>query len=773
MKRPSLPDSKLGRRLLLACGVLMLLLLVTGLSGILTTRHINQRLDDVVNRSVPAMQSQQQLAEESRRMGYLAQSLLNAGDLADVARQQQQVERALQDMQQASRHLQQLYPRRSQALSARIEQSRRSAEQLATLIQQRLATRQQLAMQHTSLEWLLDDLRAELDFLLDEKLLGLNQRLRSGQAAQQSRLLASDIALLTRLEQQTDQLGAQLANLAGNSGQHNWPQKLLAINQLGTTLATQATTLHSSQKGSLQALLQRLQLQTRIDSPLARQFGRLQQQQQQVSQSMQALHAALSRQHSLASELGQEAGRQSRQDLADAGSAGLHGNWLLIATTSVALLLMCWLLFGLLGRRVLTPLVWLGQNIAAISRGHYQLPHQVRGTDEIGQLGERLAALAVQMAEIERTQALTLLEHTTAALLACQADGLIRSVNRSAQALLPDSVVGSKLQHTLPPDICVAVLALQENDTLDISLPFGSHEDEQTLRLSACCIGQQHARLILLTLQDISAQTRSARWLSRKVSEKTAALDAANLALRGEIAARQQSQASLLQATKLAAVGQTTTSLAHELNQPLGALGNYLFSARLQLSRQDWAGLDDTLQQAGQVGDRLARLVRSYRQLARPLAPSPQLQKLDMVTLVQDVLTLLGSRLQKAGIEVLLALPEKLPVYGEMVRLEQIVLNLLGNALDAMPASGGKLRLELQRDRGRAELWVMDNGQGLDAETASHLFQPFYTTKADGLGLGLNICQTLAEECDAGIRAANLLPHGALFILSLKVDDAD
>ena len=767
--------SNLGRRLFIACAGLIVLVLLTGLLGIATTTTVSRQMQALIEHSVPAINGNQQLVQGSTQMQRLAQSLVDASHLADIAQRQQRIEQSLHHMLSGAQSLHLTNPAQATLLIRQIKASGLAAEQLAQAVQQRQANRNALRMLLMRLDWLHDDLASEFAVLIDEQLLTLNNALRSGQRGENVQWLARDVAQLTRMAQQEKHIADALRTLASLSRpDDNHTVMLAALHQQLTPLTQQTTQLHTTENGGLHHLLAQLQQFTIPDGELAQALARYQQSQQYTRQQQQQLDRALSQQNRLASLLGQQAQNNARLQLRTAASTSEYSRWLVIGATLIAILLTLWIMFGLIGHRVIARLALLGKNIDAIIHGHYPLPHHIRGRDDIARLGERIQTLASQMAELERTKALALLEHTDAALLICRQDGEVTSINRAARAFFPALEVGRKLDTLLPANICQTMQALAEGDTLDISLPFGLQEDEQALRFIVRSFLQAGEIWQVVTLLDISAQTRSARWLARMVSEKTAALDEANAVLRQEILARKRTQDSLLQATKLAVLGQTTTSLAHELNQPLSALTNYLYTAGLQLNPGSDDALRHTLQQGSKVVERMSRLVRSYRTLAREAPALPALNTVDAAQVVRDVLELLQGRIRKQRIRLILAMPDKLTVLGEIVRLEQITLNLLSNALDALQEQDeATLSLSLQQTATQVELWIGDNGPGLRHDTCEQIFQPFYTTKTDGLGLGLSICQTLAGECGADILAANLLPRGALFILVMKAADVD
>lgn len=205
----------------------------------------------------------------------------------------------------------------------------------------------------------------------------------------------------------------------------------------------------------------------------------------------------------------------------------------------------------------------------------------------------------------------------------------------------------------------------------------------------------------------------------------------------------------LLFTSRSLTVSEMGSVLAHELNQPIGATVNLLRGLKLRLARrhpdstEELAALDKAVQQVSYASQIIGR-VREYTQ-----SRQPKTETLDLVDLVHQSLALLDWDLQREAVRLVLRLPTThVPVQGDTVMLQQVLINLLRNALDALrldrPAQP-VIDIELQLDGGRAELRVGDNGPGITPQTEARLFVPFSSTKPTGMGLGLSICRSLIE----------------------------
>jgi two-component system sensor kinase FixL len=209
----------------------------------------------------------------------------------------------------------------------------------------------------------------------------------------------------------------------------------------------------------------------------------------------------------------------------------------------------------------------------------------------------------------------------------------------------------------------------------------------------------------------------------------------------------QELQQRLEQATRLRAMGQMAAALAHELNQPLTAVASYLAAADRLLAgtpaQPDRAHA--AVAHARAQTQRAGEIIRALRRFVAGGEVAPQPEKLAPLVEEACALALVGGR--AAAVRVHLELPPDLPaVQADRVQVQQVLLNLIRNAIEAM-ADGTRRELVLSaaRQDGLVRIDVADSGAGLSAEVAAQLFQPFVTTKPDGMGIGLSICRSIVE----------------------------
>ena len=258
------------------------------------------------------------------------------------------------------------------------------------------------------------------------------------------------------------------------------------------------------------------------------------------------------------------------------------------------------------------------------------------------------------------------------------------------------------------------------------------------------------------------------------IDEKTRALQRWNAELDAKVAERtrelETAQGQLLRSEKLAAVGQLTASIAHEINNPIAVIQGNLDLVRSQLPRDAERGVRDELRLIDTQVERMRLIVTQLLQFARPSEYAGYIMPVDPQRVVQDCLVLVGHLLSRTRIEVHCQFDAMRHPAINANELQQVLVNLMVNAIHAMPDGG---RLELQTadvgDDG-VEITVADTGPGMDAELMDQLFQPFVTRKKDGTGLGLWISRTLVQRYGGDLCAANRAGGGAAFTVLLRLE---
>jgi C4-dicarboxylate-specific signal transduction histidine kinase len=221
---------------------------------------------------------------------------------------------------------------------------------------------------------------------------------------------------------------------------------------------------------------------------------------------------------------------------------------------------------------------------------------------------------------------------------------------------------------------------------------------------------------------------------------------------------------------RVALAGELAANLAHEVNQPLTAIVSNAQTGKRFLSHYltQPAELEEILSEIATQGLRASEVIRSLRGFVRggDVAPAP----VDLSTLVREMLPLMRRELEQNGVEVELALAGDLPlVEGSRTQLGQVVINLVMNACEALAAVAPPRNVSITtrtRDA-QVELAVRDNGPGVAGEHEARLFQPFFTSKPEGMGMGLAICRSIAEAHGGRLIHEAPAAGGACFVLSL------
>lgn len=303
------------------------------------------------------------------------------------------------------------------------------------------------------------------------------------------------------------------------------------------------------------------------------------------------------------------------------------------------------------------------------------------------------------------------------------------------------------------------------------------------LRIGALAIGSAIIALLLIlgyfVVRPAGKAIRSqVELLEARVAQRTEELDQANASLRHEIVERERAEANqqrlaaqLAHASRIATMGHLTAGLAHELNQPLAAIANFAEASDVLLSQSvtDEVRLRLHSQQIQQAALRAGQIVRGMRNFVRPQRGSPV--AVDLNALVREVAEFCRPEMLHRGVDCRLQLTaDPLLVNADRIQMQQVLVNLLQNAIDSLDDSRtNERRIEIHTfaDEGAAQVEVADNGPGiLDSDVAA-LFQPFRTTKANGLGIGLSISRSIVEQHQGRIGAKATAGGGATFYFSL------
>lgn len=294
--------------------------------------------------------------------------------------------------------------------------------------------------------------------------------------------------------------------------------------------------------------------------------------------------------------------------------------------------------------------------------------------------------------------------------------------------------------------------------------------------LAGLVVAQRRANV----LQRIRIETEQRAMLEDKVRERTADLDAANTSLRGEVAERRsaeerlrKSQKDLVQAGKLAALGQMSAAISHEINQPLAAIKSYADNASNFLSRNRVEDAANNIMSISKMSDRMAEISRHLYNFARQ--PGDALAAINVPEVIVETIGLVGPQARAHNAEIRFEPVENdMWALGGKLRLQQVLVNIVNNGLEAMTkAQAPVVEIQVEQVDKAVRVLLRDHGPGLPQDSMDQVFDAFYTTKdaGVGMGLGMSISHNIISDFGGSLVAENHPEGGAVFIVTLQAHE--
>lgn len=230
----------------------------------------------------------------------------------------------------------------------------------------------------------------------------------------------------------------------------------------------------------------------------------------------------------------------------------------------------------------------------------------------------------------------------------------------------------------------------------------------------------------------------------------------------------------LMRVSRLAIMGELIAGIAHEIHQPLHAAQLFAEAARRNLESESPGGISTAIDCMREISNAVTRTATIIRHLRSFSTTKPtKIEPLDMNQVVHEVADVMSYETRRAGVKLSFDLDENLPPWnGDRVQIQQVIVHLLRNAYEAMPSDNpGDCQVTIRTNLSPDSLLVdiVDNGPGTQLDDVERLFDPFYTTKREGLGMGLSICKTIAESLNAEVEARKNPDRGLTFTLKLHL----
>jgi two-component system NtrC family sensor kinase len=283
-------------------------------------------------------------------------------------------------------------------------------------------------------------------------------------------------------------------------------------------------------------------------------------------------------------------------------------------------------------------------------------------------------------------------------------------------------------------------------------------------------------KYILETLKDITEQKK----LELQVKEHTQNLEKANAELENALKNLKGAQAQLIQAEKMAGIGQLAAGVAHELNNPLGGILGYCQFALEKITKkplkeltgEDISTYSQYLKDIEQQSKRCKAIIQSLLKFSRA-SVKEDFEPIDINSILKETFTFVNHQLEKHKVKLKEVLSPSLPrISGNTSQLQQVFTNLVLNAVQAMP-DGGRLTVldKVSEDKNSLEISFADTGEGISKENLSKIFEPFFTTKkvGQGTGLGLSVSYGIIKEHGGNIEVESTVGKGTTFTVILPL----
>ena len=781
-------------RLLFAFGGISAITIVAGLSAIYLFERSNALFTTITDKHLPEVIQAAEFADIGARIIAMAPSFVSAPNEETRSKISSDLEQLLNRINDQTRTLQIKSNQRRQDIDQLLQQMRNNLLSLQQTVSQRLALQQLMTQSTEKLRWLYIDLLDEVE--------PLNQDLAYN--------LDSEIERLIRASPEKTKM-ISVSRLHANRVAKEAAEKIGANGELLVSIILQVPTsttvdrieeLETLSADTISFLRTKLAQLAQVDSTvslrqiLAEIFSLAENRNSVfilkrgiISETISG-ERILAENRNLVSRLRKLIDQIVTSSQADAFSAITTANenfkqtrGLLIFMGLLSLATAASVLWFYVRGNIVSRLNNLETSMLAIADGNLDHHLPKIEDDEIGKMTAALKVFRDTAQTVEDANAQAIIDNAAVGLIITNVDGTIRFLNSTAVELFAttaDAMAGHSLSSLLVAtdhekllNLCSEALTGQQVEMTSTTFQ-GIKKMGETfpVDISIHPIRQRNQLRLIVTVHDVTEREMAQAFLELRVQEKTQHLSRVNIRLQQEIEERKKVQDELVQAGKLAALGQMSAGIAHEFNQPLSAIRHYIHNAGLFLKRGELENLGDNLVKVEELTGRMAKISNHLKTFSR--RSTNELSPVSIATSVERALSLLKARLKKKSVRLINNIETSpLKVMAEDIRLEQVLVNLIGNAIDAVieqPENERQIIINAVEQTDQVKLDIIDSGPGIPPDLVEMIFDPFHTTKevGKGLGLGLSISYNIIKDFGGMIEVSITEEDVTKFSVTLK-----
>lgn len=780
-------------RLLLAFGAISATTIVAVLAAIWLFEHSNDLFTSITDKHLPEVIQAAEFADIGARIIAIAPGLVTAPDKQTRDQISNDLQQLLQRINEQAETLQIESRQQRQDISLLLKKLTSNLQALQQTVDKRLVLEQRMDAHTQRLRWLYADLLDEIEPLnqdlaynLDseiERLIGASlnddikfsvSRLRSNRLAKEAaeKIGDSGVLLVSLILQAPTATGedqvVELQTLAADT------MSLLRVNlealpKLATTLSLrQILSEIFTMSGGVNSVFT---LKLRMIEETIASENILRENRHHVSRLRQIIDQLVKGSRSSAFSAVNRANKTFDQT-----------RLILILMALSSLITAAAVLWYYVRGNIVARLDKLRAGMQAIADGDLKFQLPPIEDDEIGRMTAALSIFRDTAQTVEDAHAQTIIDNTNAGLIIASPAGNILFINSMAARLFniqAQEIIGQPLSTLIIPREHSKLMSIFRESTAtdrrrSRSATFQGLCNEGPrfpVDIAVRPVRQRNQQRLIITLHDATERVLAQELLQKRVRQKTEHLSRINLRLRQEVKERKKIQNDLVQAGKLAALGQLSAGITHELNQPLSAIGHYSHNARRFLERGQTETADENLGKISELTERMAKIINHLKSFARK--PTNQLVAVTLSQSVERALSLLAMPIAKGRIDIHFdSATATQKVLAEDIRLEQVLVNIISNAIDAVSevAEERQIWITTTEQDSTVSLKISDSGSGIPDELLEAVFDPFYTTKevGKGLGLGLSISYNIIKDFGGQLTARPEDIGGSAFIMTLQ-----